>query len=793
MGGGIVHRGLARRPAIEVTGAAGPPLSVVVVTWNAATRLSGMLAGLTAQAIDGVELVVVDNASVDGSAELVEREWPDAIIECQHSNLGFAAAAARGFDLSSGAAVALLNYDVVLGQGYLRACLAELKSRPGLGSVQGLLLRPGGGVVDSAGHQVSRGRWFRNRGENQRVGARVWAPADVFGVTGAAAVYRRAMLEDVAAVTGGLFDPAFFAYLEDVDLDCRARWRGWESAVVAGATAEHERSGSGGRAAPSIQRHIVKNRLLVLYRNEDSGSLLRDLPWVGGQMLARLGYAAVTAPSSLLGVADFLRLVPGQREARRAIRGTRRVSPTEVRRWFGADADGSFATRTGAPASGPDAGGPRRLLIVCGEPLGERMAGPAIRALELGRAVAATGIEVTVAAPRGAGQAPLSQGMRQVSLTRAALRAELAAHDCVLVGASLLSRFPQLLKATIPLAVDLYVPVPLEAAELFRDRAAPVRWAILAEAEATLRLELARADAVFCASERQRDLYSGFARGDGRADLDKLVRVVPFGVPEEPPRARTGRLRLAIPGAAPEDPVVLWGGGLHDWFDPELVVHAVADLAEEIPGIRLVFLGADPPNVNLIRHGAAARAAAAALERGVVGINVFFLQGWVPYAKRGDYFGDADLGVSAHRAGPETTYSWRTRLLDYAWAGLPVAATSGDELSARLEAAGAAELAEPGDRASLRAALRRLLVDPARRARASEGARSVARDLRWTSVAEPLVEWVLHPVVTHTTVSRWPATVALWRMFAFKSVDTLLHDGPRALAQRAARFTDRSA
>ena len=320
-----------------------------------------------------------------------------------------------------------------------------------------------------------------------------------------------------------------------------------------------------------------------------------------------------------------------------------------------------------------------------------------------------------------------------------------------------------------------------------------MRRAILAEAEATLRLELARADAVFCASERQRDLYSAFARGGGRPDLDDLVRVVPFGVPAEPPPARTGRLRRAIPAAVPEDPLVLWGGGLHDWFDPELVVHAVADLADELPGIRLVFLGADPPNFNLVRHGAAARAAAAARERGVLDSNVFFLPGWVPYAERGEYFGDADLGVSAHRAGPETTYSWRTRLLDYAWAGLPVVATSGDELSARLEAAGAAELAEPGDRASLRAAIRGLLVDSASWAAASQAALRVAADLRWSKVAEPLVEWVRNPEVTHDASSRRQATMALWRMYGFKAADALVREGPRGLARRVGRFRDRSA
>ncbi len=772
--------------------AARPPLSVVVVTWNAAAQLPSMLRGLRQQGIEDIELVVVDNASDDDSIATVEREWPGAIVERRDSNTGFAFAASRGFELSRGAAVALLNYDVVLGDGYLRACLAELAVRPDLGSVQGLLLRHGGGTVDSAGHVVSRGRWFRNRGENQARGAAAWAPAAVFGVTGAAAVYRRAMLEDVAAVTGHLFDPSFFAYLEDVDLDYRARWRGWQAAVIDGARAEHVRSGSGARTRAYVQRHIIKNRLLVLYRNEDRRTLLRDLPWVAGQLLARLGFAAFTAPSALRGVADFVRLLPPQRRVRRAIRAARRVPPADIALWFHAGTAGGFGTRTAGPAPVPAAvGAVRRLLIVCGEPLGERMAGPAIRALELGRAVAAAGIAVTIAAPQGQGPAPLALGMRQVPLTRRELGRALADSDCVLVGASLLTRFPQLVRARIPLAVDLYVPVPLEAAELFRDSSLPVLRSTLAEAEATLRLELARADAVLCAGARQRDLYTHVARDAGRPDLDSLFRVVPFGVSEEPPPVRSGTLRRAIPGIDADDPVVLWGGGLHNWFDPELVVEAVADLAVDMPAIRLVFLGADPPNPALEVHGAAARAARVARDRGVLDRNVFFLPGWVPYATRGEYFTDADLGVSAHRPGPETTYSWRTRLLDYAWAGLPVVATSGDELSARLEDAHAAMLVPPGDRAGLAAAMRTLLTDPARRARATAGADAVAATLLWSAVAAPLLEWVQHPVVTHTAAPRWRASMALWRMYGYKAASALRTEGPTGLTRRICRFRDR--
>ena len=326
-----------------------------MVTWNAADQLPRFLDSLAAQGIDDLELLAVDNASADDSVGIVERTWPSARVIRLQRNTGYAQAADRGIQESRGAAVALLNYDVVLGPGYLARCLEALRADDHLGSVQGLLLRPSGDVLDSAGHTMSRGRWARNRGENQAA-AGGWAPAATFGVTAAAGVYRRAMLERAREVAGHVLDPAFFAYLEDVDLDWRARWLGWEALVVDGATAEHVRSGSGARSSAAVQRHIIKNRLLVIFRNDDSASLARDFPWVAGQLLARWGLALVTAPSSLLGIVDFLRLLRSQRAVRARIRAARQVPPASMRAWYGRGSGGNPGlagrTRSAAPSSG---------------------------------------------------------------------------------------------------------------------------------------------------------------------------------------------------------------------------------------------------------------------------------------------------------------------------------------------------------------------------------------------------------------------------------------------------------
>lgn len=438
-----------------------------------------------------------------------------------------------------------------------------------------------------------------------------------------------------------------------------------------------------------------------------------------------------------------------------------------------------------------------RLLVVCGEPIGERMAGPAIRALELGRAAAAAGNQVTIAAPVGHGRPLLPAGVSLVPLDSSSLGVLLEGHECVLAGASLLSRFPGLARTRLPLALDLYVPVVLEAARLFAGAPQRVQRAVISEAAAVSALELRRADLVLCANQRQRDLWLGVAASCGRLAADPglardggLIRVVPFGVPDEAPvPGAAPRLRGVVPGIGAADRVMLWAGGLHDWFDPGLVIEAL-DLLERRDGIkdlRLVFLGSTPPNTRLAGHGSGRDARELARERGLLDRSVFFLDGWVPYAERGAYLAEADIGVSAHLEGLETYFSWRTRLLDYAWAGLPLAGTGGDSLSALLEERGMALLCAPGDAPGLAARIRELL-EPEAGARARAAAAEVAVELRWSRVAQPFVDWVNQPLRTAGRAGTLRARAALWRMLAAKSAHVLATEGPAAVVRRSRRF-----
>lgn len=308
-----------------------PTVSALLVTWNSLELLPACLSALRAQEPALAEIVVVDNGSTDGTVEHL-REQPDVDVVANPANLGFAAANNQAIAASTGEVVLLVNADAVLEPGYVAACVAHFR-RPEVGSVTGRLVRPDPpGVLDSTGHNVFSNGWAENRGELLEDSG-FDAAEEVFGVCAAAALYRRAALDDVA-VDGQVFDETYFSYIEDVDLDWRLRWRGWRAWYEPRARAIHHRSASGAPQSARVMRHILVNRLLTVVKNYDRRSLVVHGPGVAAFTVAKTIDFARRRPSAVLGLADAVGLLPVAMRRRRAIAARRRVAPGEVRRWL---------------------------------------------------------------------------------------------------------------------------------------------------------------------------------------------------------------------------------------------------------------------------------------------------------------------------------------------------------------------------------------------------------------------------------------------------------------------------
>lgn len=326
-------------------------VSVVVVAWNSAPFLPRCLAALAAQTHGERELIAVDNASGDESVALLEGAGARVIRNAE--NLGFSRAVNQAVAVSAGEFVLLLNPDVAMSPAYVERAIAAIdEAGPSFGSVTGKLMQGEGaaitatGLVDSKGIRMTRsGRHF-DIGQGMRDGEdmRGLVPLDtpsgqlfeVFGVSGAAALCRRAFVDDVS-VGGELLDEDFFAYREDADLAWRGRLLGWRAAYAPSAVAWHVRSVTPARRrqlAPQINMHSVKNRFLLRLKNQSAYLALRNLPFELGRDLVALGAVLTVERSSLPAIGWLWRNRARIRQRRRAVQQRRRVSDRELARWF---------------------------------------------------------------------------------------------------------------------------------------------------------------------------------------------------------------------------------------------------------------------------------------------------------------------------------------------------------------------------------------------------------------------------------------------------------------------------
>jgi N-acetylglucosaminyl-diphospho-decaprenol L-rhamnosyltransferase len=219
---------------------------VVIPTWRARDLLARCLSALQADP-SPKRVIVVDNASGDGTAELVRSEHPEAALVEMPENVGFGRAVNAGVRAGEGEAIVLLNNDVLVEPGFVEAIAAPLSS-PGVGMVAGLTTIPDSGLVDGFGIELDRALAAYNRGRHAPVGT---AAGRLAMPSGGAAAYRR----EAWAAAGG-FDEALFAYGEDVDLGLRLRALGWEAAEAPDARGVHLGGASMGVDSP-FQRELA--------------------------------------------------------------------------------------------------------------------------------------------------------------------------------------------------------------------------------------------------------------------------------------------------------------------------------------------------------------------------------------------------------------------------------------------------------------------------------------------------------------------------------------------------------
>lgn len=286
-------------------------IDAIVVTFQSERFIVNCLESLLNQTVPLREIIVVDNGSADNTRGLVRAKFPKVTLIEMNRNTGFCHANNAGLKQTRGEFVLFANPDTILEANFLQEAMAGFDRGPRVGMVSGKLLRFDRQTVDSAGQLLTRSRKIQDRGFGEKDAAKFNMFASIHAVCGAMALYRRRMIDEIS-LDGELFDEDFFAFGEDMDVGWRARRFGWEAVYTPAAVAYHFRGGSqkkqtgwtkltrmSGHTA-EIKYHIVKNRWLMILKNESPADYLMDFFHILARDIALLGYLLIFAPAAFM-------------------------------------------------------------------------------------------------------------------------------------------------------------------------------------------------------------------------------------------------------------------------------------------------------------------------------------------------------------------------------------------------------------------------------------------------------------------------------------------------------------
>ncbi|CRK59742.1 glycosyltransferase domain containing protein [Alloactinosynnema sp. L-07] len=812
-----------------------PTLSVILVNYRGAedtlTCLRALRADLDYPA-DRLQVIVVDNDSQDGSAAKIGAVDGVELVEAG-ANLGFAGGCNLGARHARGTVLAFLNNDARPDRQWARAAVRVLTEQPDVAAVASKVLDWDGTNIDFVDAGLT---WFGmgyKRHAGQPDDGSHDDPRDVLFATGSAMFVRAGVYREL-----GGFDERFFMFYEDVDLGWRLNLRGWRVRYEPTSLAYHRHHASMSEVDTKDQSRelylLERNALAALYKNLSDETLAKALPGALALAVRRATARGDVDPTQLeitrrdgsegpvsiprttlagiLAIDQFVEMLPSLAASRAVEQAARVRSDADLVPLMRKAMEPAYplprylaAHEAIVEALGLEQafGARRKILVITGDALAERMAGPAIRAWNMADILAAEhDVRLVTVNPVCA---PPDAAFPVLRAKRRELEPHVAWADVVIVQGHALELVPSLKHAdsTKIVVCDVYDPMHLELLEQGKDEIAEKRELDLVGVTKVLNTQLERGDFFICASERQRHFWLGHLMSlgrltpslyDGDPTLRSVLDVVPFGLPGKPPQQSRNPIKGGLPGIGDGDKVVLWAGGVYSWFDPLTLVSAIGTLARRRPEVRLVFLGMKHPNPEVPEMDIGAQVRALSSRLDLTGRHVFFNETWVPYDQRQDWLLDADCGVTTHYEHVETTFAFRTRVLDYLWAGLPIVTTDGDSFAELVRAEGLGVVVPAEDVDALADALERVLYDTEFAQACQDRIAGVRERFTWENALAPLTAFCRDP---RPATDRLPGAEPLVRRAPLGAAGTVRRDlalvreyldggGPTELARRAA-------
>ena len=435
-----------------------------------------------------------------------------------------------------------------------------------------------------------------------------------------------------------------------------------------------------------------------------------------------------------------------------------------------------------------------RVLLICNDVVGENMAGPGIRYWEFAHVLGQRFPTTLAVPPFVSMEAIPSTETLPASLcvcNSAQDLRELAQKSDVLITLGVvLLLYPFIADWGKPLVLDMYDPFLLEGLQRRAETDLLEQLTSYENYLEALRVQLRKGDFFLCAGEKQRDYWLGMLAAMGRINpytyrqdptLRRLIDVVPFGLPSEPPYHTQTILKGVYKGIKASDKVVLWGGGIWDWLDAPTLIRAMPLILKRRDDVKIFFMGVKRSNQDTAKMKAVDEAITLSKELRLYDEYVFF-NDWVPYNERQNYLLEADIGVSLHLDHIEARFAFRTRMLDYLWAGLPVVCTEGDVMGERLAAEDLAHLVPPGGVKEVAQTILSLLEKPDLRPIYRERSRALVNAYHWEVLTRPLVDFCRSPSLapdkqfrsSDDLSARSGFLIRIWRAFRLGGISGVL-------------------
>jgi len=395
-----------------------------------------------------------------------------------------------------------------------------------------------------------------------------------------------------------------------------------------------------------------------------------------------------------------------------------------------------------------------KILVLSDDPISDRVAGLGMRYLEIAKALSKEH-DVTLFSTSEITKnikdlkylsAPVFRTINlgiKILLPNSKLKKEILEYDAILTQGITLTNLGLLTKFKKPILFDLYCPWFFENLEAQRNLGHKIEKINLNPLLNILR----RGDFFICANEKQRDLYLGLLAATGRITpkiykedpaLRNLIDIVPTGLSSVSPQPTQKVIKGIHPGIGEKDKLLIWWGGIWDWLDPFSLLRALPPILEKRKDLKLVFFGIKHPSLKQAKPSSADKSVQLAKELNLYNKNVFFLEEWAPYEERGNWLLESDLGVMTYTQNLETRFSWRTRVLDYLWADLPVIISEGDAMADLVKNHNLGRVVKSSDPASIAQAVLELLDHPDEYSKIKKNIQNFKPQLNWENTIIPI-------------------------------------------------------